>query len=296
MKRVILTGATGFIGSFASTALRDRDFEIHAVGRHDSGVPGVFFHRADLLDPRESAAVIQEIGASHLLHLAWYVEPGQYRNSEMNLRWVAASLELVRLFTQSGGQRVVLAGTCAEYEWRTEILSESSTPCAPATLYGAAKDGLHRIVRAYAASVGLSYGWGRIFYLYGPGEKGGRLVSDAIQSLLAGRPFRTTDGRQRRDFLHVSDVARAFVTLLDSNVLGAVNIGSGEAIPVRTILARIAELIGRPDLIEYGAQPLQPTEPECIQADRRRLERDVGFRPTYTLERGLAEMVARSRQ
>ena len=74
--------------------------------------------------------------------------------------------------------------------------------------YGASKDALRRLVETYGATAGLSIGWGRIFYPFGPGEKSGRLVSDAIGSLLSGKPFPTSHGRQRRDYFHVDDVAR----------------------------------------------------------------------------------------
>ena len=167
-----------------------------------------------------------------------------------------------------------------------------AAPCRPATLYGAAKDGLRRILQAYAATAGLSLGWGRLFYLYGPGETPGRLVSDAARALLTGQRLATSEGRQRRDFLHVADVGAAFAALLDSGVEGPVNIGSGEAVPVRRILETIGALTGRPDLIDFGARPLGPTEPACIEADIRRLTDEVGFSPRYGLEQGLEQTVA----
>ncbi|MER2248750.1 NAD(P)-dependent oxidoreductase [Methylorubrum podarium] len=167
-----------------------------------------------------------------------------------------------------------------------------SAPCHPATLYGAAKDGLRRILAAYAATAGLSLAWGRLFYLYGPGETAGRLVGDAARALLAGQRLSTSEGRQRRDFLHVADAGMAFATLLDSPVEGPVNIGSGEAVAVRDILRTIGALTGRPELIDFGARPLGPTEPACIEADIRRLTDEAGFSPGTSLDQGLAATVA----
>jgi nucleoside-diphosphate-sugar epimerase len=167
-----------------------------------------------------------------------------------------------------------------------------AAPCRPATLYGAAKDGLRRILQAYAATAGLSLGWGRLFYLYGPGETPGRLVGDAARALLTGQRLATSEGRQRRDLLHVADVGAAFAALLDSEVEGPVNLGSGEAVLVRRILETIGALTGRPDLIDFGARPLGPTEPACIEADIRRLTDEVGFSARYGLEQGLEQTVA----
>ncbi|QEE39061.1 MULTISPECIES: NAD(P)-dependent oxidoreductase [unclassified Methylobacterium] len=290
MRRLILTGATGFVGTHAIPALQARGFEIHALGRRRPP-GGVAFHPVDLLDVGAVRAAVQAIGASHLLHLAWYAEPGLYWRSPVNLDWVAASLALVRAFREASGERAVVAGTCAEYAWGPERLSEDAV-CAPATLYGVAKDGTRRILSAYADESELSFAWGRLFFLYGPGEKSGRLVSDAIRMLAAGERFATSPGHQRRDFSHVADVAGAFAALVDSEVPGSVNIGSGTAVPVRAILERIGALTGRPNLIDFGARPLPATEPASIEADVVRLRREVGFQPRYDLDAGLEDCFA----
>ncbi|NEU10573.1 NAD(P)-dependent oxidoreductase [Methylobacterium sp. BTF04] len=292
MKRVLVTGASGFVGRHAVEALRMRGFEVHGVGR--GGDPA--HHPTDLLNPAERRALMDAVRPSHCLHLAWDAEPGRYWTSEANLDWVAASLDLARSFVACGGRRLVVAGTCAEYEWGTPRLHETATPCRPATLYGVAKDGTRRIVEAYARTVGLSVAWGRLFFLYGPGERPGRLVADATCALLAGTPFATSPGHQIRDFLHVADAAGALAALLDSPVAGAVNIGSGKAVPVRTLLDGIALLTGRPDLIAYGARPLGLGEPAAIEADIHRLSDEVGFAPRFDLDAGLADTVAWWRQ
>ena len=116
-------------------------------------------------------------------------------------------------------------------------------------------------------------------------------MGDTARALISGQRLATSEGRQRRDFLHVDDAGAAFAALLDSGVEGPVNIGSGEAVPVRTILETVGALTGRPDLIDFGARPLGASEPACIEADIRRLVDEVGFRPAYGLEAGLAETV-----
>ncbi|RZK83927.1 MAG: NAD(P)-dependent oxidoreductase [Methylobacterium sp.] len=137
-----------------------------------------------------------------------------------------------------------------------------------------------------------SFAWGRLFYLYGPGERRGRLVSDAANALLTGAAFPTSPGHQRRDFLHVVDAAGALAALLDGPVTGAVNIASGHAVPVRTLLDGLAGRTGRPDLLAYGARALAPSEPAVIEAAVGRLTEEVGFRPRFTLETGLDDTLA----
>jgi len=155
-----------------------------------------------------------------------------------------------------------------------------------------AKDSLRRILTAYGDVAPLSVGWGRIFFLYGPGERPGRLVSDAIRLLLAKQSFPTSHGGQRRDFMHVSDVAAALAALLDSEVNGPVNIGSGTAVTIRSILERIGVETEAGDLVVFGAKALPVTEPPVIEADVTRLSQEVGFKPQYDIGRGLADTIA----
>lgn len=117
-------------------------------------------------------------------------------------------------------------------------------------------------------------------------------MSDAICALLSGAAFPTSHGLQRRDFMHVCDAASAFAALLDSDVIGPVNIGSGEAATVRSLLELIAEETGNADCIEFGARPLSLKEPPIIEADIMRLSHEVKFQPKYNLRMGLAEAVA----
>lgn len=292
MSRVLLTGATGFVGRNALAPLRERGFEVHAVSRSPGPDAADAWHRADLLEPGEAERVLAEVRPSHLLHLAWFAVHREYWRSTENLRWVEASLRLLRGFRESGGERAVLAGTCAEYDWSHGRCVEGETPLRPRGLYGVAKDALRRVVEAYAAETGLSAAWGRIFFLYGPHEHRERLVASTALALLRGDPAEATDGRQARDFLHVEDAASALAALLDSFVEGAVNVGSGEARAVRELVAALGQTAGRPELVRLGARAAAPGEPSLLVADVRRLREEVGWSPRRSLEQGLAETLA----
>ncbi len=226
MTRVLVTGASGFIGRHALPLLVGRGYDVHAVTRTDlrpAAMDGVRWHRCDLLDGAQSDAVVDEVRPTHLLHFAWYATPPDYWTSPDNLAWVEASLHLLRRFAQLGGERAVLAGTCAEYDLAHGYCSEELTPLRPATLYGASKHAL-QVVSARAE---FSTAWGRIFFLYGPAEHPSRLVASVIRALMQDHVAPCSHGRQVRDFLHAQDVASAFVALLDSEVEGPVNIASG---------------------------------------------------------------------
>jgi nucleoside-diphosphate-sugar epimerase len=295
VSRVLVTGATGFIGRGTLAPLRALGYEVHAVARRERSGAGITWHVADLLDPDATARVVAAARPSHLLHLAWYAEHGRFWTSPENVRWVEATLALMRAFTAAGGRRAVIAGTSAEYDWDHGFCSEAVTPLRPATLYGIAKDATRRVASAAAEQAGVSLAWGRVFFLYGPGEHPDRLVASVARALMEGRPAETSSGIQVRDFMHVDDVAGAFAVLLDSGAEGAVNIASGEPVRVREVVEELARAAGRPDLPRLGALPDRAGEPPLLVADVRRLRDEVGFTPAWSLPAGLAQTLGGGR-
>lgn len=289
MSRILLTGATGFVGRNVLTRLTGAGHELHAVTTKER-LPaggGVTWHRADLLSSTE---IVVDVVPEVLVHLAWYVETGRYWTAPENIRWVESSLALLRAFAGAGGRRAVVAGTSAEYDWHAigRRCHEQRTPLRPATLYGAAKHALHTAAAPYADQAGFELAWGRIFFVYGPGEPEGRLVPSVGRALLAGRPVPTTRGDQVRDFMHVEDAAAALAALADADTTGAVNIASGNPVRVRDVVGTLARLIGRPDLPQPGALPEREGDPPCLVADVSRLREEVGFAPQIALHEGLA--------
>jgi nucleoside-diphosphate-sugar epimerase len=130
-----------------------------------------------------------------------------------------------------------------------------------------------------------------VFFLYGPGEHPDRLVSSVARRLLAGAEAPTTEGTQVRDFMHVADVAGAFAALVDSDVTGPVNIGSGRPVTVRAVVDEVARAAGRPELVRFGALPQRAGEPPELVADVGRLRDEVRFRPRYDLGSGIKDTV-----
>lgn len=295
MSGVLVTGASGFVGLPLIAELARRGQEVHALSSRASfpELPGVHWHRADLGSEGAADALIGELAPDRLVHLAWYVEHGRFWSAPENVVWVERSLRLLRAFARVGGKRAVMVGSSAEYDWSEagNPLEELRSPLAPNTLYGMAKDALRRVSQAYAEQEGVALAWGRLFFLYGPREDPGRLVSSVICSLLAGNAVEVTSGQQKRDFLHVDDVAGGLVALLDSPVCGPVNIASGHGTPVAEIVDLIGQLTGRPELILRGALADRREEPPVLVADVTRLRDEVGYRPRWELADGLADTV-----
>ncbi len=292
MSRALVTGATGFIGRHTLTRLVERGFEVHAVARSaPSDRSEATWHETDLLEPGAPQRLVRASRPSHLLHLAWFATPGEFWSSPENHRWVEASTDLVRAFAAAGGERVVVAGTCAEYDWGSGLCVEGETPLEPATLYGRCKHLLHERTEQITREAGIAAVWGRGFFVYGPGEHPSRLVASVIRSLLRGEEARCTSGYQVRDFLHVEDVADAFVALFDSRAAGAINIASGTPTRVRDLVELIAHAVGRRELLRFGAVPKPPGEPSVLVADVRRLRDELGWVPRFSLEEGVMQTV-----
>ena len=256
-------------------------------------IDGVIWHKINLMDYSAVDALLQELHVSHLLHLAWYTEHGKFWHADENLQWVACSLNLLQCFVEYGGERTVMAGSCAEYDWNAGgLCSEVGTACHPATLYGASKHALHQMAEKYCAQHDVDFAWGRIFFLYGPGEVSNRFVPAVINGLLRQETVPCSDGSQIRDFMHVTDVASAFVALLESKLTGAVNIASGESSALRKIGEEIMSRISGDGYVDFGALPNRTDDPAVLTADVRRLRDELGWSPAHTLEQGLAETIA----
>jgi nucleoside-diphosphate-sugar epimerase len=292
---VLVTGAGGFVGVPLLGALVGAGIEVHGLSTRltPPTVPGVRWHRADLADYATVERLIAQLAPERLVHLAWCTEPGRYWHTPENLIWLERSLRLIAAFVRGGGRRLVVLGTCAEYDWSRaeEPLGEYTAPLVPATLYGAAKDALRRVATVYAEQEGIELAWGRLFFLYGPREAPERLVPSVIRALLARQGVAVSGGTQVRDFMHVEDAAGAVAALLDSSVVGAVNIAAGAPATVGEVVDAIVGEIGRPELVRRGALPERPGEPQSLIADVARLREEVGFRPRWALAEGIAATV-----
>lgn len=293
-RRVLITGATGFIGARVVRQVVERGWEpIALLPPDDQGgtLDGCDVHviRGTLADIDGWDAEAARLAPDACLHLAWTTAPGVYLDTPDNLNWLSWSGQLLSRLPKWGVRRVVVAGTCAEYDSDYGYLRETS-PTRPLTLYAASKLSLRLVAEQLAARSGLQFSWARIFHLYGPGEHPRRLVASCIRTLLAGERFEATEGRQIRDFLHVDDVASGLLAVLDADGQGDVNVCSGEPVAVRQLLESVGHVVGRSDLLALGARPAAGWDPPFLCGDNGRL-RTYGWRPKFSLTTGIADAV-----
>jgi nucleoside-diphosphate-sugar epimerase len=272
MTRILVTGATGFVGG----AIMRR---LSADGHQPVALSG------DLL--ADTPPHLSATGASHCIHAAWYTNHADYLTHGINREWVAASLRLEEAFRAAGGDRFVSLGTCLEYDVATADgpCAEDRSALRPQTLYARCKLDLFEQLRAS----GRNFAWARIFFVYGPGDRPGRLISEMIDHFSRGEEAGPNYGGLRRDYIHVDDLAGQLVRIALSDVQGAINTGTGQAPTLSEIFAVGAEAFGRPGLAlsnnEVGGQP------RLIQADMARFRREIGptqARDIATGVRGLA--------
>ena len=295
--KVLVTGATGFIGSAIARALLDLGHDVHATVRAGSDRARVadFADRiewisADVFDPAADLDAACR-GVELCVHAAWYAVPGKYLEAPENLACVQGTLALLEALAAAGARRVALVGTCFEYDFDYGYLSET-TPTRPASLYAAAKIGTRLMSEQLCRARGVEFCWVRPFYQYGPFEDPRRLVPYVTETLMKGEPANVSRGLQVRDFLHVHDVGSAIAAAAASPLLGIVNIGSGRPVTVRDIVATIAAILDRTLLVHFGARPDNPTDPPFICANNRRLVEGTGWTPRFDLESGLRDTVA----
>ncbi|HTT76731.1 MAG TPA: NAD(P)-dependent oxidoreductase [Candidatus Binataceae bacterium] len=291
MKRVLITGASGFIGRHCLQALAEKDYEVHAVGRRPlPSNAAITWHQADLLDG--AAAVAGSIAPTHLLHLAWCATPVDYLTNPINRQWAAATVQLAEAFADAGGERFVGAGSCAEYAPSLTPCAEHSTPLRPTSLYGESKAAAYQRLTALAKTADFSFAWGRIFFPYGPYQARERLIPSVITALIRRDLVHCSAGNDVRDFIHVQDAAAALVSLLDSRLNGACNIGSGLPVTVCDVISLIGRIMDSEDLLRFDALPQRADEPGFIVAGTRRSHGELGWRPRLSLEEGLAQTVS----
>lgn len=291
MKRVLVTGGTGFIGRHTIPYLIKRGYEVHILSRQEGKKDGVHSHCCDLFDEKQLRATIKDIQPSHLLHLAWYVEHGKFYDAIENLFWVEASLRLVRIFAEHGGRRVAITGTCAEYDWSQGLVSETDTPLKPTSKYAFAKHNLMQLLTYFSGSLQLSMAWCRMFFLYGPFEQPSRLVPYIINQILSDKEVAISNRTSSRDFLYIEDAADAVVATLDSNFEGPINIASGNAYSVGSIANEISRYLINEAISDDGDDACSGQNTDILRADISQLREAVGFRPTYDLSAGIEKTV-----
>lgn len=278
--RILLTGATGFVGRCVHAALK---------GRADILPSTIAGRRADLLVAEDRRALLEEQRPEILIHLAWYTEHGRFWEAPENTAWCDASIDLFEGFYAMGGRRIVGTGSCAEYDWSAaQATFPEDSPLAPKTHYGREKVRLALALKAAAERADASWAWARIFFSFGAGEPGGRLLPLMRDAVRTQQPLEIGPGDAVRDFWPVETLGASIAALALSDVEGAVNTASGEATRFDEIARTLEQLAGVSGIILPGRRPLGEGDPLQLVAHTLRLREEVGFADRPDLREALS--------
>lgn len=283
--KILVTGATGFIGGAFVRLAQARGHRVAALARRKlADEDGLTWLTGTLAEP--PWAQIESFAPDHCLHAAWVAEPGVYLESPLNEDYLRWSVAFFRRLAQAGLPRAMGLGTCIEYRIDGQPSRENVTPLEPLSPYARAKDALRRTMEAEIAG----FAWGRVFYPYGPGEHPARLASALTRKLRAGESLELKTPDSTKDYIFIDDLAAAILAVMERGLTGPINLGTGNGVAVREIAQTLARLLGRDGAVGESEAPA-PDPFYYVVADAGRLHREAGWRPARELAAGLAEVV-----
>ncbi|MBP5944737.1 MULTISPECIES: NAD-dependent epimerase/dehydratase family protein [unclassified Pseudomonas] len=275
--KVLVTGATGFVGRHLVAALLVRGCAVRAVARNAETVQGmpwindVEFVAADIHAADLDVAALTE-GVDVLAHLAWPGLPN-YRalfHFEHNLM---ADYRFIKRAVEAGVKQVLVTGTCFEYGMQSGPLSENTEP-RPSNPYGLAKHTLHLFLQSLQQEHPFTLQWARLFYLHGEGQNPNSLLAALDRAVDAGEAsFNMSAGEQLRDFLPIATAATYLAAILHQRDFdGVINCASGQPISVRTLVEQRLRERGASIDLNLGHYSYPTHEPMAFWAVVDRLQ------------------------
>jgi len=288
-QKVLVTGASGFIGAHLCRRLVDAGAEVHALSRRPpSGDRSPLnWWEGDVAEIELVRTLFRKIRPETIYHLASHVmgAPDLHHVLPTFRANLQSSVNLLTAAAENGCKRLVMTGSLAEPEpSRGEMF-----PVAP---YAAAKWASSGYARMFHALYGVPAVLARVFMVYGPAQKDlSKLIPYAILSLLQGKSPAISSGERLVDWIYVDDVVEAYLALAGAPGIEGqtVEIGSGKLVSIRDIVGKVVHLVGGMEPT-FGALPDRPMEPVRI-ADVAQTRERIGWSPRTQLTEGLSRTV-----
>lgn len=298
MKRAIITGATGAIGTALIKELVNNGIEvlvfIRAESKRNHHIPVHPLVQTKMCSLEELAGVRNDTGKMYdvFYHLAWSGASGSGRNDMyMQNRNVKYALDAVGAAKRFGCGLFVGAGSQAEYG-RTEDVLRPDTPVCPEMGYGYAKLCAGQMTRDYAAQLGLKHVWVRILSIYGPNDGEQSMIMSTINKLRTGVSPQFTKGEQLWDYLYSADAASALFMLAKKGHDGKIYVlGSGKTRKLKDYIEEMKDIIAPEAKLEFGAVPYGKNQVMYLCADTTELKRDIGWEAGKSFCEGIREIL-----
>jgi dTDP-6-deoxy-L-talose 4-dehydrogenase (NAD+) len=279
--KIIVTGATGFVGRHVVAALLSRGHEVTGVARNGPDAAALpwrdctGFIACDLHDSAIDPATLLGV-PDVLVHLAWPGLPnyGDLFHFERNL---PADYRFIKRMVAAGTRHVLVTGTCFEYGMQSGPLSEDA-PALPGNAYGVAKNTLWLFLRALQAQQPFVLQWARLFYLHGPGQNAGSVLAQLDRAIDAGeRRFNMSGGEQLRDYLPVQEAAGVLAAVIERREFsGIINCCSGRPVSIRSLVEQRIKQRAADIALNLGHVPYPDGEPFAFWGSRQRLDQLIG--------------------
>ena len=295
MKKVLVTGAYGFIGSNLARRLIRNGCDVHVISRKETNrwrVHNLDFqdHTCDLRDSAQVDILVKEIRPDTVYHLAAY---GCYPTFQQDLNTIVqtnimGALNLFSALSKTNYEVLINTGSSSEYGLKSRLMSENDL-LEPTNAYGVSKAAITLLCKVLGRSIVTI----RPFSVYGYYEEPTRLIPYVITSCLRSKELKLTKGKQTRDFIFIEDIVDAYIKAgTTPKARGEIlNIGSGTQHTVEETVLKIVQLCNKDVGMDWGALTYREGEANCWVADITKAKRVLDWEPKYTLEQGLGKTV-----
>lgn len=298
MKKVIVTGASGFVGAALCKALSEEGISVIAIVRRKvksidqiKDIPNIKIVYCNLSDFRNLSNYIQDRDVDVLYHLAWVGSSGPLRGDvDVQMKNIQYTCDTVRACADIGCKRFIFASSIMEYE----IAATMETELTPEinTLYSSAKVATNYIVRTIAGTLGIDYIRAIISNIYGPGETSQRLINTSLRKLLRREHCAFSAGEQIYDFIYITDAVKSFIAIAKSGVPNRnYYIGTENPKPLKEFLLEMRDMVDPKIKIGLGEIPVNGVSLTYKEFDVQAVRNDTGFVPSVSFKEGIKKTI-----